>query len=111
MEKTPENSFRVPHLLDLFPDARFLVIWRNPLLVLRSLIRGWRDPAGRFRSYFVSEDLRIPGYPHRRMWRFTLPTSDRRANGAVEDKMEARVGIEPTNKGCKPAPVDASIAQ
>jgi len=72
VEKTPENSFRVPYLLDLFPDARFLVIRRNPLRVLRSLIRGWRDPAGRFRSYFVPEDLSIPGYPHRRMWCFAL---------------------------------------
>lgn len=72
VEKTPENSFRVPYLLDLFPDARFLVVWRNPLLVLRSLIRGWSDPAGRFRSYFVPEDLHIPGYPHRRMWCFAL---------------------------------------
>ncbi|MFQ5739066.1 MAG: sulfotransferase [Acidobacteriota bacterium] len=72
VEKTPENAFRVPYLLELFPDARFLVVKRNPCDVINSLIQGWRDPSGRFRSYFVPEDLSIPGYPRRRQWCFAL---------------------------------------
>ncbi len=72
VEKTPENSLRVPYLLDLFPDARFLVVRRDPLATIRSMIAGWRDPHGRFRSYYVPEDLTIPGYPHRRQWCFAL---------------------------------------
>jgi len=72
VEKTPENSLRVPYLLDLFPDAVFVVVWRNPCDVINSLINGWRHPKGHFRSYFVPEDLHIPDYPHRRRWSFTL---------------------------------------
>lgn len=72
VEKTPENSLRVPYLLDLFPDARFVVVWRDPLEVVSSLVDGWRHPAGRFRSYYVPESLSIPGYPHRHRWCFAL---------------------------------------
>ncbi|CAN5780351.1 MAG: sulfotransferase [Gemmatimonadetes bacterium] len=72
VEKTPENCLRVPYLLDLFPDAHFIVVKRNPCDVINSLINGWRHPEGRYRSYFVPVDLRIPGYPHRRQWCFAL---------------------------------------
>lgn len=72
VEKTPENALRVPYLLDLFPDARFVTVWRDPLEVVSSLVDGWRHPSGRFRSYYVPEPLSIPGYPHRHRWCFAL---------------------------------------
>lgn len=72
VEKTPENSLRIPHLLELFPDAAFIAMQRDPCETIGSIMNGWRDPAGRFRTYFVPEDLEIPGYPHRRRWCFTL---------------------------------------
>ena len=72
VEKTPENALRILYLLDLFPDAYFIIIKRNPCDVINSLINGWREPAGRFRSYYLPEDLSIPGYPHRRRWCFVL---------------------------------------
>jgi hypothetical protein len=72
VEKTPENSFRVPYLLDLFPDALFLVVRRDPFSTINSIINGWRDPSGRFRSYFVPQRLSIPGYPHSHRWCFAL---------------------------------------
>lgn len=72
VEKTPENAFRIPYLLDLFPDAHFVAIWRNPCEVIQSLSNGWREPRGRFRSYFVPQDLAIPGYAPRRQWCFAL---------------------------------------
>lgn len=72
VEKTPENSFRVPYLLELFPDAFFVEVRRSPCDVINSLINGWRDPEGRFRSYYVPEDLHIPGHPKRRQWCFAL---------------------------------------
>ena len=72
VEKTPENALRVPYLLDLFPDAHFVAVWRNPCDVINSLIKGWRHPRGRFRSYFVPEDLSIPGYEAQRQWCFAL---------------------------------------
>lgn len=36
------------------------------------MIRGWEHPAGRFRSYYVPQELHIPGYSHPRRWCFTL---------------------------------------
>ena len=72
VEKTPENAFRVPYLLDLFPDAHFVAVWRNPCDVINSLIKGWRQPDGRFRSYFVPDELAIPGYAPTRQWCFAL---------------------------------------
>jgi hypothetical protein len=72
VEKTPENSLRLPYLLELFPDASVLVVRRNPCDVISSLIDGWRHSEGRYRSYFVPEDLTIPGYAHRRRWCFAL---------------------------------------
>ncbi|MEZ6057898.1 MAG: sulfotransferase [Planctomycetaceae bacterium] len=34
--KSPTHTMKIPHLLDLFPDARFLYIYRNPANVIRS---------------------------------------------------------------------------
>ncbi len=72
VEKTPENALRIAYLLDLFPDARFIVIKRNPMDVINSLITGWRHPTGRYRAYYVPATLRIPGYDHDKRWCFTL---------------------------------------
>ncbi len=72
VEKTADNALRIPYLLELFPDAIFLGIKRNPSDVISSLINGWRHPAGRYRSYYVPVRLRIPGYPHERRWCFSL---------------------------------------
>jgi hypothetical protein len=72
VEKTPENSLRIPYLRALFPDAVFVVVSRDPRMVINSLIEGWRRPDGRFRSYFVPQNLAIPDYPHRRRWCFAL---------------------------------------
>jgi sulfotransferase family protein len=72
VEKTPDNSLRIGYLLDLFPDAIVVVVKRNPCDVISSLIDGWRDPAGRFRAYYVPAKLSIPDYPYRHRWCFTL---------------------------------------
>lgn len=72
VEKTPENTLRIPYILDLFPDAIFLVIKRNPLDVINSLIQGWRHPQGRYRAYYVPQKLTIPGYDHDKRWCFSL---------------------------------------
>jgi hypothetical protein len=72
VEKTPANSLRIPYLLELFPDARFINVRRNPCDVISSLINGWRRPDGRFRSYYVPQELAICDYPQRRRWCFVL---------------------------------------
>ncbi|MCC6546268.1 sulfotransferase [Candidatus Sumerlaeota bacterium] len=72
VEKTPENCLRIPYLLELFPDAMFVIIRRDPRAVVSSLINGWRHPEGRFRSYFVPETLEMPGHTRPHQWSFTL---------------------------------------
>lgn len=72
VEKTPENALRVSYLLKLFPDAHFVVVHRNPGDVLNSIINGWRHPEGKFRSYFVPDELSIPHYGSRHQWCFAL---------------------------------------
>jgi uncharacterized protein (TIGR03032 family) len=43
LEKTPKNALRVPFLRAVFPDARFLYLWREPEESLASLIEGWQS--------------------------------------------------------------------
>jgi hypothetical protein len=49
MEKTPKNILRVPFLREVFPDARFVVLFRDPRAVLSSMMDAWRS--GLFVTY------------------------------------------------------------
>jgi hypothetical protein len=49
LEKTPKNSLRVPFLARVFPEARFIYLYRDPRQVLSSMIEAWTS--GRFRTY------------------------------------------------------------
>lgn len=51
--KSPPNMARLPVLLELFPDARFIHIYRNPYEVYVSVVRLWRKvlPALSLQSY------------------------------------------------------------
>jgi hypothetical protein len=49
LEKTPKNSLRVPFLASVFPEARFVYLYREPRAVLASMIEAWQS--GRFRTY------------------------------------------------------------
>ncbi len=40
--KSPTHSFRIPTLLELFPDARFVHIVRNPYVVFSSTVNLWK---------------------------------------------------------------------
>jgi hypothetical protein len=81
LDKTPANSLRIPHILELFPDATIVVMRRNPLDTINSLIKGWRHPDALYGTFVVPEDLRIPDYPWRRLWCFALPPGWRRSIG------------------------------
>lgn len=72
LDKTPESALRLGYLADLFPDARLLAVHRSPPEVLSSIIRGWRQPDARYRSYYVPADLSIVDHPHRHLWCFAL---------------------------------------
>lgn len=49
LEKTPKNSLRIPFLDCVFPDARFIYLYREPRDNISSIIDGWRS--GRFVTY------------------------------------------------------------
>ena len=70
LEKTPENCLRLPFLLDLFPDARFIHLVRDGRNNVESLMEGWLRP-DLFRGYRIPTRLSVPGVPPNR-WAFTL---------------------------------------
>ncbi len=55
LEKTPKNSLRVPFLAEVFPQARFVYLYRDPRDTLSSMIEAWQS--GRFRTY-----ANLPGW-------------------------------------------------
>jgi len=46
IEKTPHNILRIRYVREVFPDARFLYIVRNPLSFISSVELKWQRPAG-----------------------------------------------------------------
>jgi hypothetical protein len=55
LDKTPPYSLVPEEIFDLFPEAKFVFLWRNPLSVVASLIRTW----GPWHPTFMSSDLYI----------------------------------------------------
>lgn len=43
LEKTPKNALRIPFFQGLFPDARFIFLWRDPRENISSIIEAWRS--------------------------------------------------------------------
>ena len=43
LEKTPKNALRIPFFQRLFPDARFIFLWRDPRENISSIIEAWRS--------------------------------------------------------------------
>jgi hypothetical protein len=41
LDKTPRYHLIVDELFELFPDARFVFLWRNPLAVAASIVETW----------------------------------------------------------------------
>ena len=64
LEKTPKNALRIPFLNSIFPDARYIYLFRDPRQNLSSIIEGWRSQ--RFVTY-----ANLPHWPGR--WSFLLP--------------------------------------
>ena len=69
LEKTPRNALNVPFLTEVFPDARFVFLYRDARQNVASLIEAWSVglQTGRFVTF---RDL--PGWD-RPAWCFLLP--------------------------------------
>ncbi len=49
LEKTPKNALRIPFMQELFADAQFIYLYRNPKQVISSMLDAWQS--GRFKTY------------------------------------------------------------
>ena len=65
LEKTPKNALRIPFLAKVFPEARFIYLYRDPRQTLSSMMEGWES--GRFQTY-----PNLPGWTGERPWSFLL---------------------------------------
>jgi hypothetical protein len=69
LEKTPRGALNIPFLLKVFPNARFILLYREPRANVASLVEAWKVglQTGRFVTF---QDL--PGWD-RAAWCFLLP--------------------------------------
>jgi hypothetical protein len=55
VDKTPRYHLILDELAEMFPDAKFIVLWRNPLAVVGSILNTWKN--GRFDLRFYEQDV------------------------------------------------------
>ena len=65
LEKTPKNALRIPFIVEAFPDARFIFLFRDARQNISSLLDSWRS-----RSYVTYPTL--PGWPADKPWSHLL---------------------------------------
>lgn len=65
LEKTPKNALRIRFLRRVFPEARFVFLYRDARQTLSSMIDAWQS--GRFRTY-----PGLPGWPGEFAWSLLL---------------------------------------
>ncbi len=82
VEKTPKNALRVPFLDAAYPDARFVVLYREPREVLASMLAAWESK--RFVTYPA-----LPGWTGPQ-WSLALPEGWRGWNGQPLPEIVAR---------------------
>ena len=64
LEKTPKNALRLPFLQALFPDVRFVVLYRDPRENVSSLMEAWRMGGQRYLAF-----NNLPDWPAGECWR------------------------------------------
>lgn len=57
LDKTPKYHMVVDDLLRVFPNSPVIVLWRNPLAVIASLMTTWGRPPGRWNLQHFRLDL------------------------------------------------------
>jgi hypothetical protein len=41
LDKTPRYALIVDEIIDIFPDGKFIFLWRNPLAIIASIVETW----------------------------------------------------------------------
>jgi hypothetical protein len=80
LEKTPKNALRIPFFDRIFPDAKFIFLWRDPRENLSSIIEAWRS--GKWKTYNGLEGFDGP-------WSLILPPGWRALNGRPLEEIAA----------------------
>ena len=80
LEKTPKNALRVPFLLEVFPDAQFIFLQREPRANLSSMMQAWRA-----KGWITYRQL--PGWPG--PWSLLLPPGYERLQGRPLEEIVA----------------------
>ena len=80
LEKTPKNALRIPFFAKLFPDARFVFLWRDPRENLGSIIEAWRS--GQWTTYRALDGWDGP-------WSLLLPPGWQRLRGKPLEEVAA----------------------
>ena len=55
LDKTPRYHLIVDEIIQIFPNARFVFLWRNPLAIISSMLNTWHKD--RWYLYFFKVDL------------------------------------------------------
>lgn len=63
LDKTPKYHMICADLVRIFPDAPFVVLWRNPLSMIASLMSTWGGGGGRWNLHHFRLDL-FHALPH-----------------------------------------------
>lgn len=80
LEKTPKNALRIEMLLELFPDAQFLYLYRDPKSNISSIIDAWNS--GQFVTYPKLEGRDKP-------WSLLLPENWKDYSNAKVEEIAA----------------------
>jgi hypothetical protein len=80
LEKTPKNALRIPFLEQIFPDARFVFLWREPRGNLSSIMEAWRS--GNWRTYPTLDGFALP-------WSMLLPPGWEAMRGRALEELAA----------------------
>lgn len=55
LDKTPRYALISDEIIQMFPDGKFIILWRNPLAVISSILNTWGR--GRWNVYLFKVDL------------------------------------------------------
>lgn len=80
LEKTPKNALRIPFFNQLYPDALFVFLWRDPRENLSSIIEAWRS--GKWKTYNGLAGFDGP-------WSMLLPPGWQAMNGKPLEEIAA----------------------